>query len=417
MIDKSTKISILNKIAASKVFENSDSYIELLKFLIDAEINNETMKEYTIAVEVFKKGKDFNPANDPCVRTYMHRLRNKIKLYYKDEGKHNKYILEIPKGHYTVQYRQRSLSKRYMMMQKISGINIVLFGIIAVLIITTLFFYSKYRSIQKPFTTIDNAIQSDDPIWMNFFSNKLPTSLVIGDHLQYWELDPETHNSRLIIDYKINDIDAFEQFSMKFPKRILQKERHGGLPINCIWNTYDLMHVLYSFNQKANIEISSLFIATEFDLKNIIDRNIIYVGGFRNLRKFNSILSKLPIEYNYIDPFKGVISIRDTDNDSLLTFVSKKLDNEYNIDIGLIVKVKGSNNENYIILAGFAFPAQIEVVRMLSRNQLLSEFYSQLSVDKLSYPEQFISIIEVKCTEFTVIDANVKYFSEIHQSQ
>jgi hypothetical protein len=412
MIDDAGKIAILNKIISSKTFCNADQYIELLKFLVHSEINRIPVKEYAIGVEILKKGKAFNPAIDPSVRIYIHRLRNKIKAYYDEEGKTDRIVLTIPKGHYEVRFDQRSFVKRSLL-QRLSSKHVIIFGIVMALAVANILTYYHYQSIQKSYQAIRNPIPKDDPIWSHFFSNQLPTTIVIGDHFQFWEFDEAMQKSRIIIDYGVADQAAFEQFSRQFPNRQVKKERHGGLPVNSAWNIYDLTHVLYSFDQPADIELSSLFAATQFDLKNIIDRNVIYIGGFSGLREFSTILAKLPIEYKYTDNFKGIVTVRAPESDSLIHFVGKKLDNQYHQDVGLIAKIAGSNNENYLFLVGFAFPSQIENVRLLSRPDQLSKLYAQTVGDKMLFPKHFIVILEILCTEFSAIDTKVKYFREI----
>lgn len=413
MIDDSGKLAILNKIISSNSFVNSEQYIEILRFLVHNEINRIPVKEYAIGVEILKKGKAYNPATDPAVRIYIHRLRKKIKSYYESEGKTDKIILTIPKGHYEVRFQQQSFVKRKLL-QRFSPLHLIIIGIIATLIMMNIFTHIRYQSAQNSLQTINNPLPKDDPIWSDFFSNQLPTTIVIGDHFQFWEFDDEIKKSRIIIDYGIYDLAAFELFSSKFSNRIVKKERHGGLPVNSAWNIYDITHVLYSFNQQADIELSSLFMATQFDMKNIIDRNVIYIGGFSSLREFETILAKLPIEYKYTENFKGILSVREPETDSLITFVGKKLDNQNHQDIGLIVKVGGSNNENYLFLVGFAFPAQIETVRLVSRSELISKLYSQIPLEKSLFPEHFFLIIEILCTEFSAIETKVKYFREVN---
>ncbi|MDZ7401836.1 MAG: helix-turn-helix domain-containing protein [candidate division KSB1 bacterium] len=393
-------------------FCKAEQYVELLKFLVWCEINRTPVKKYPIGVEILKKVKGSNPAIDPSVRIYIHRLRNKIKAYYDDEGKTDKIILTIPKGHYEVRFQQQSFVKRTLL-QRLASRRLLVLGIIIALAITnslTLFFY---LSRPKSTPTISNPIPKDDPIWSDFFSNHLPTTIVIGDHFQFWEFDNDQQKPRIIIDYGINNQAEFEQFSQKFPKRSVKKERHGGLPVNSAWNIYDLAHALYSFDQTATIELSSLFAATQFDLKNFIDRNVIYIGGFSSLREIGTILAKLPIQYKYTNNFKGILTVRVPESDSLISFVGKKIDNQYHQDVGLIAKVAGSNNENYLFLCGFAFPSQIETVRLLNRPELLANLYSQIAVDKRAFPKHFIIIVEILCTEFSAISTKVKYFREI----
>lgn len=412
MLDDSCKIDILNKIISGKAFNNSDKYIELLKFLVQCEIEGTSVKEYTLAVEILKKDKDFNPADNSQVRIYMHRLRNKIESYYESEGKNDKMMLMIPKGHYEVRFQPSTEIKRKPF-NKLSLLNIIFISIILVLIIINIFFVKYYRTNPAPYQIIKDPIPTNDPIWADFFNNKLSTKIVIGDDFLFWQLDEKHKLARQVIDYAIPNRSEFEQYAKKHPEQMLEMERHGALPLNCAWNIYDLTHVFYSFNQQVDIELSSLFIATPFDLTNLVDRNIIYIGGFRNLRELNNVLAKLPIAYQYTDLFKGYLSVRDPETDSLITFTGKKLNNQYHRDIGVIVKLGGSNNENYLFLIGFAFPSQIETVRLLSRNDLLAKMYSQIKYDKPIFPEHFFIIIEILASEFSAIETNVIYFHEI----
>jgi hypothetical protein len=62
------------------------------------------LKEYTIATEVFGRSGDFDARTDSVVRVQAKRLRAKLQEYYDTEGKSDKVIIEIPKGHYSVTF-------------------------------------------------------------------------------------------------------------------------------------------------------------------------------------------------------------------------------------------------------------------------------------------------------------------------
>ena len=104
MIDVNTKKSLLENILSSKTFSGSKTYGLLLKYLVDCSINGKSPKEQNIAVEVLQKNEDFDPSIDTSVRVYIHKLRKSLDKYYQNEGKHDKIKLEIPKGHYDVNF-------------------------------------------------------------------------------------------------------------------------------------------------------------------------------------------------------------------------------------------------------------------------------------------------------------------------
>jgi hypothetical protein len=61
-----------------------------------AEIN-----EYVIATQAFGKGPEFDPGEDSLVRVQARELRRRLHEYYQSEGKSDRWILDIPTGHYT----------------------------------------------------------------------------------------------------------------------------------------------------------------------------------------------------------------------------------------------------------------------------------------------------------------------------
>ena len=70
------------------------------------------LKEYTIGVEAFGRKPDFDPKTDTIVRVQTHRLRQKIKEYYQDEGVHDPGPGEIPRGHYHPIFGSRQIFRR-----------------------------------------------------------------------------------------------------------------------------------------------------------------------------------------------------------------------------------------------------------------------------------------------------------------
>jgi hypothetical protein len=99
----------LQRILHSSTLRNSATLQQLLQFLVtrSMEGNPDTLKEYTIGVEAFGRKSDFDPKTDTIVRVQTHRLRQKLKEYYEQEGIHDPILVEIPKGHYCPIFRPR----------------------------------------------------------------------------------------------------------------------------------------------------------------------------------------------------------------------------------------------------------------------------------------------------------------------
>lgn len=100
------KFEQLERVLRSQTFQGSENLISLLNYLVRDVLSNPDvhLKEYTIATEVFGRGNDFDPRTDSVVRVQAKRLRTKLQEYYETEGKSDKILIELPKGHYKVAF-------------------------------------------------------------------------------------------------------------------------------------------------------------------------------------------------------------------------------------------------------------------------------------------------------------------------
>jgi hypothetical protein len=99
----------VDRIRLSSVLQNAPMLQKLLEFIDNRAQQGDTseISEYTVAAEVFGRSGEFDPTGDTTVRTAVYRLRAKLREYYAGEGKLDEVLIEIPKGHYTLQYTRR----------------------------------------------------------------------------------------------------------------------------------------------------------------------------------------------------------------------------------------------------------------------------------------------------------------------
>jgi hypothetical protein len=88
----------LERITNSPTFTKSEISKQLLIYLTNATLTGETIKEFTIANEVFNKD------SDTGVRTYICNLRKKLEEFYGKEGNNTVLIFSIPKGQYYLKF-------------------------------------------------------------------------------------------------------------------------------------------------------------------------------------------------------------------------------------------------------------------------------------------------------------------------
>lgn len=98
-------IDWLNVVEAARGLGQSDRRYALLRYLIDEELNGRgaQIKAYTIALDVFGRGADFDASGDSIVRVEMGRLRDALALYYAKQPDGDHPVVKIPKGTYRPQ--------------------------------------------------------------------------------------------------------------------------------------------------------------------------------------------------------------------------------------------------------------------------------------------------------------------------
>lgn len=96
----------LESILASPPFRNSKRYPALLRYLVEHSLNGDTaeLKERTLGVEVFGRGPNFDPAEDPIVRTSAAEIRKRLAQYYLDTAPDTEIRIQLPLGSYVPQF-------------------------------------------------------------------------------------------------------------------------------------------------------------------------------------------------------------------------------------------------------------------------------------------------------------------------
>ena len=99
----------LQRILNSKLFAASHRSQDFLRYVVERSLAGSTPKEYAIAVDVFGRGADYDPAVDATVRVEAGRLRSRLREYYETEGKYDPVCISIPKGSYAAAFSIREL--------------------------------------------------------------------------------------------------------------------------------------------------------------------------------------------------------------------------------------------------------------------------------------------------------------------
>jgi hypothetical protein len=102
----------LKTVLESKGFARAPTLANLLSYLCEKFFAGEAsqIKEYSIGVDVFRRGPSFDQDADSIVRVEANRLRRRLAEYYSGEGKGNRLHISIPVGQYVPKFERSATS-------------------------------------------------------------------------------------------------------------------------------------------------------------------------------------------------------------------------------------------------------------------------------------------------------------------
>src|ERR1700736_5670762 len=80
----------LEAVLASPTFKRNPRLTSLLEYICQKYFAGDTgsIKEYSIAADVFRRSESFDQTTDSIVRVEVYRLRKKLREFYDGEGAH-----------------------------------------------------------------------------------------------------------------------------------------------------------------------------------------------------------------------------------------------------------------------------------------------------------------------------------------
>lgn len=103
----------LDRILKSDLFAGAPKQRHLLRHLVEKQLQGATgeLKEYSVGVEVFGRGSDFDPRLDPIVRVEVSRLRTRLQKYYERTGADDTVRIDVPRGAYIPFFKYLDVEK------------------------------------------------------------------------------------------------------------------------------------------------------------------------------------------------------------------------------------------------------------------------------------------------------------------
>ncbi|GAA5222043.1 helix-turn-helix domain-containing protein [Membranihabitans marinus] len=393
MIEKEKYTELVERIIESPSFGHSNTYANLLRYLVDASLEGEIPKEVTIASQIF--GIQDIRSDNTKVRVYIYNLRKKIKKYYETEGTEETIKLTIPTGGYAVLFEENKDDEKPLKSFKQRKVVGSVIGLLALIAITI--YYQKSNSSSE---------NTSYPIWTSFFASNKQNALVIGDLFIYKELDSATQTERTIRDVDINSASEF---------LAVRKTNQNTLPYSFLirgsveW-VKSITHLFREFNEYFSIKFM-----TELNPKDLQDQNIVYVGMLKNAGFFRNYFNNSRFSYNEAESPSTIYYLDDDDKTHAYSPIGKA--EEYHTDYGFVAKFPGPNNNEILLLGGIWDTGASQSLKNFTDEKLMREIEAGL-IEKFGYiPPYFEILFEVNGINRTQLNTKMLHAHVIEESQ
>lgn len=111
-LESDTRWQLAQRIATSKSFAKSGFLSKFLLYVCERELTAraDEISEQQIGVHVFGRRPDYNPGEDNIVRNYARQLRQRLDLYFEEDGQQEKLRITIPRGGYVPVFFRNEVS-------------------------------------------------------------------------------------------------------------------------------------------------------------------------------------------------------------------------------------------------------------------------------------------------------------------
>jgi hypothetical protein len=188
----------LRRVLHSQHFANSPKKSRFLEFVAEQALagNAEKLNEYLIGVEVYGRGADFNPQQDPIVRVQAHEIRRALRKYYEGEGKAGPWQIDLPTGHYVPAFSRISAEagtsaevsggrvEREVLQTRLLpyALTVVLTATCAVLTILLIAERSRLERATQPQQTAPQLSENLEWFWRPYLPPASPPVIVMPNH-------------------------------------------------------------------------------------------------------------------------------------------------------------------------------------------------------------------------------------------
>ncbi|MFT4749517.1 MAG: hypothetical protein ACI9E4_001194 [Pseudohongiellaceae bacterium] len=399
------------QIVASGVLGRSKKYAALLDFLVESSIESKSPKEIELAISVLGKNESFDVSSDASVRVYVHQLRKKLDIYYRDFDKSAAYRIIIPKGQYTVaaigySSPSRIATGKIWSFAELFKIKALLITAVILLSANLIYLIGSNSDIEPD--RLDSV--SSHAIWRSVLEDQHPIMLVMGDYYIFGELNANGNVARMVREFNVNsrsDLENLQFQDIELAENYLDLDL-SYMPEGSAYALARIVPILRSSNKTVNITMMS-----DLSAADIRDNHIVYIGYISALEKLTQMTfasSGLQIGRSYDEL---------VDKQSLQFFTSDAglpEDGEQFRDYGMFSTYPASSETQVVMIAGMRDAGLMHTAKALSETQFLDDLVVAIDDDTDEAVASFEALFEVYGVDRLNFEANLVYVNSLDVS-
>ena len=366
----------------------------LLQHLFESSKKGNLLKEVDIATDYFKRGNEFIPGDDTIVRVNIHKLRSLLDAYYKEEGKKDPWILEIPKGSYTLKFVKKGQAAVKTLGR--SPKYKYLYFIIIVSLLVNLFFLFKETILDK---------MTHNPVWSGYIKEKKPVYITLADPF-FYRVNDSTPETVIVRDININTPEELMTDTSFLLSKVHPKITPLTYPYFSTSNVWPLPEIISVFS-KAGIDVRLQALST-LNAEDIKQNNGIFIGNINSFGYMNKFLEQTSIRLQ-TNPRKIIVK---KDTGTLILSVPEYIHGYYS-DYAFLVKIPGPYNNIITMMGDFHASGIKGLTNYITDPLSLVELEKKVKQDFGKFPTYFEMVVKVTSYNYADFKTELIHFKPL----
>lgn len=383
LVEPSELRGLAQRIINSGTLGRSKIYATLLTYLVECSIANRTPKEIEIALDVMGRDSDFDVSKDSLVRVYIHNLRKKLESYFVKHRRDESFLIQIPKGQYTIEVVDKSQLSVLSGLASSSPLrfDILHLALAAALLVVTLTSMGFYWYSHNAGTAIEVDYQAvrKSPLWDTILGDSRPILVVLGDYYIFAEVDPMTGNVvRMVREFNINSNQDLENYLLVNPEQAdsVMNLDLTYLPTSTAFALQDILPVLQVKNRRLTVTTMSAM-----NTASLKTHHIVYIGYISGLDKLENLVFSAS-RYSVGETYDEIID--NSTNEHYFSGAGIPSPEKRFRDYGFVSTFPTPDGTQVLIIAGLRDAGLMHTAKALSNNNNLLSL--EAAVDEHNSP-------------------------------